>query len=148
MNCDNVIMSLDVSFWSADKMRLSFIVTHLVMRIKLLNDAGVAAESPPSQHEQIFDLSQVIRSVGVELWRNTYIVSILFFCTRYQPFFFMTGLSSPGAAVEADCQQSTLNSSCYPVLSAWRPPETEPAKLQSPANRRREKDFNDLVIDK
>lgn len=40
---------------------------HLVMRKKLLNDAGVAAESPPSQHEQISDLSQVIRSVGVEL---------------------------------------------------------------------------------
>ena len=40
---------------------------HLVMRIKRLNDATVAAESPPSEHEQIFDLSQVIRSVGEEL---------------------------------------------------------------------------------
>jgi len=37
------------------------------MRIKLLNDAAVAAESPPSQHEQIFSVSQLIRSVGVEL---------------------------------------------------------------------------------
>lgn len=87
------------------------------MRIKLLDDAGVAAESPPSQHEQIFDLSQVIRSVGVELWRNIYIVSILFFSILYQPFF-MTGVSSPGAVVEVDCQQCTLNSSNYPVLSA------------------------------
>lgn len=42
-------------------------VCHLVMRIKRLNDATVAAESPPSEHEQIFDLSQVIRSVGEEL---------------------------------------------------------------------------------
>lgn len=40
---------------------------HLVMRIKLFNDAGVATESPPSQHEHIFDLSQVTKSVGVEL---------------------------------------------------------------------------------
>lgn len=44
---------------------------HLVMRIKLLNDAGVAAESPPSQHEQIFDVSQVTWSVGIELHTNT-----------------------------------------------------------------------------
>lgn len=40
---------------------------HLVVRVKLLNDAGVAAESPPSQHEQVFDLSQVIWSVRVKL---------------------------------------------------------------------------------
>lgn len=45
-------------------------VCHLVMRIKRLNDATVAAESPPPEHEQIFDLSQVIRSVGEELQKH------------------------------------------------------------------------------
>ncbi len=41
------------------------------MRIKLLDDAGVPAESPPPQHEQIFDVRQVIRSVIVELQNDT-----------------------------------------------------------------------------
>lgn len=86
------------------------------MRIKRFNDAGVAAESSPSQHEQIFDLSQVIRSVGVELWRNIALndlslVSIHFYCT-------LTGLCSPGAAVGADCQECTRGSNSYPALSA------------------------------
>lgn len=47
---------------------------HLVMRIKLLDDAAVAAESPPSQHELIFDVSQMIRSVRVELQKRTSLI--------------------------------------------------------------------------
>lgn len=46
--------------------------------------------------------------------------------------------SSPGAAVEADCQECTLNSGNCPALSARCRPETEPAKLQTPAARRGE----------
>lgn len=46
--------------------------------------------------------------------------------------------SSPGAAVEADCQECTPNSGNCPALSARCRPETEPAELQTPAARRRE----------
>ncbi len=102
------------------------------MRIKLLDDAGVAAESPPSQHEQIFDLSQVIRSVGEELQTNiqkanwfklpfSHFHSIIqhnksFFKGLLFPGVFV--VSSPGAVVEAGCQECTLNSSNSPALSA------------------------------
>ena len=117
------------------------------MRIKRLNDATVAAESPPSEHEQIFDLSQVIRSVGEELQthKRKLVLMIFILFPLYSSQFFIVSCSpecvvpsSPGAAVEADCQECTLNSGNCPALSARCRPETEPAKLQTPAARRRE----------
>lgn len=41
--------------------------TDSVVRLKLLDGAGVPTESPPSQHEQVFGLSQVKASVAEEL---------------------------------------------------------------------------------
>lgn len=41
--------------------------TDSVVRMKLLDGASVSTESPPSQHEQVFGLSQVEASVAEEL---------------------------------------------------------------------------------
>lgn len=123
------------------------------MGIKLLNNAGMAAKSPPSQHEQISDLSQVIRSVCEELWEKkkkykketgvslkTFLKSskssVSASCFRYE---FSVSLSWPGAAEEADCQECTPNSSSSPALAAWYQPETESAKHQPPETSRKQK---------
>lgn len=97
---------------------------HLVMRIKLLNDAGVMTESPPSQHEHIFDLSQVIRSVGVELitqkgnWFKWPLCRFHSIPAVFLLYFAPTWCSNGGRLSGVSSEVKQVSSSLF-MISAW-----------------------------